>query len=78
MLRWKKDPMTVQIPLFGYMYYTRKYLVNIAHHHGLKAWTTGSGPDQILHMEGDAGEFKDVLDHVEKIEHYTGPDLGDD
>ena len=72
MLRWNKKPMTMEMPLYGYMYDTRDALVRIAHRYGLDAWRTGHGSDEVLHMEGGAGKFKDVLDHLQKINHSSG------
>ena len=72
MLRHEKKPMTAAVPLYGYMYDTREALVSIARRYGLTAWTTDSGPKEVLHMRGDAGKFKDVLAHLHKVNHKSG------
>jgi len=71
MLRHVKKPISMEIPLYGYMYDTRKALASIAHCYGLQAWTTDSGPDEVLHMNGDAGKFKDVFNRLQKINHHS-------
>ncbi len=72
MLRHDKKPMTAEMPLYGYAYDTRAALIERFRYYGLNPWCTGYGSDEVLHLRGDAGRFKDVFDQMDKVKHSSG------
>ena len=72
MLRHDKKPMTAEMPLYGYAYDTRADLIKQARYYGLNPYVLLHGSDEVLHMSGDAGKFKDMFDQLEKVKHSSG------